>query len=173
MQTHKLGTSLPFVAVTTNAAGSLIEPDSTPTFTVYKNGVAVGALTDIAMTVVKTGFYRGAPAINVAAGFAVGDHVAVLGKAVIDEDEFEYPLYDGKVSLFSIDDLLSPLGTEIDGFAFAIVQKTLLAFAAGTRPPVDADGKVVFNQQDGETPQLTLTRGEAPGEITESVIASS
>lgn len=63
-------------------------------------------------------------------------------------------------------------GTAIDGVALERVLRTLLAFVAGERPAVNADGEAVFFKQDGVTPQLTLTRGEVPGVITESVIAS-
>ena len=107
MNTHKLGDTLYFHAVTTDDTGAAVAPTSIVT-TVYLNGSAVGALTAVAMTSMATGLYTGSAAITAGNGFADGDRLAVFATAVMSGVSKVALLCEFEVSTYAIDDLLAP-----------------------------------------------------------------
>lgn len=82
----QLGDTLEADFTTHNDAGANANADSTPTFTVYKNGSAVVAITSQNATNYGTGLYRCLAAITSANGFAVGDKVSLVATATVGGD---------------------------------------------------------------------------------------
>ena len=74
MSEIELGKSVEFNVTVHDDDGSMMNADSTPTLTVYKNNVAVGSLTNLSMTNNATGKYTYTVAIT-DSNFAAGDRV--------------------------------------------------------------------------------------------------
>jgi len=94
----QLGDTLEADFTTHNDAGANVNADATPTFTVYKNGSAVVALTNQNATNYGTGLYRCLAAITSANGFAVGDKVSLVATATVGGDTSSVVLKVGQVA---------------------------------------------------------------------------
>ena len=94
----QLGDTLEADFTTHNDAGANVNADATPTFTVYKNGSAVVALTNQNATSYGTGLYRCLAAITSANGFAVGDKVSLVATATVGGDTSSVVLKVGQVA---------------------------------------------------------------------------
>lgn len=88
----KLGAVLEVFAATHKLDGTAVNADSTPTVTVYKNGVAVGSpasptMTNRDMTNVETALYsytRTLDSANANGAFTAGDRVKVVATGTVD-----------------------------------------------------------------------------------------
>lgn len=103
MNEVKIGSDIPVIAYTRNAAGDLQDADSGPTYAVYANGSAV--LTGQAFTNITTGHYFDTCTISTGNGFAVGDLIEVKATATVDSVADSNPVFVGKVVAAIAEDL--------------------------------------------------------------------
>lgn len=143
MDEVKLGSDIQVIAYTRNASGELQDADSTPTYAVYADGVAV--LTGQTMTKIATGHYYDQCTISFGDGFAVGDLIEAKGTATVDAVADSGPLFTGRVVAALAEDLPSAatIATAVrdvnnttpaaDSFGAAVNSR--LASASYTAPP--------------------------------------
>ncbi|MBL9084190.1 MAG: hypothetical protein JNK76_20490 [Planctomycetales bacterium] len=156
----QLGDTLEVNFTTHNSDGSNVNADATPTFTVKKNGVDVGALTNVNASSLGTGLYRGQAAITAANGFAKGDKVEMAVTSIVGGVTSTILMQPHQVVNWR-----KPDGLEIEELVADIA-----AFLLGERDV--ADNVLRCKARDGSTVRVTLTMGTTPGEITASEIES-
>lgn len=158
MQKHFLGDTASVMVTTHNALGAAANADATPTVTVFKNGTAVVALTDVNMTAIATGLYRYAVALSVAAGFAHGDIVEIVATATVDGVTSKAAVYAVQVA--------EPVDV---GVTTERGIRSLMSQSVNVRT-FNEDGTSVGYKRDGVTPDTTVKLGTTPGNITESTL---
>lgn len=156
----QLGDTLEVNFTTHNDNGSNVAADVTPTITVKKNGVDVGALTNVNATSIGTGQYRGLAAITAANGFAKGDKVQVAVTSTVGTVQRTILMQPHQVVTWR----------KVDGLEIEELLADITAFLLGEKDVTD--NVLTCKARDGSTVRVTLTMGTTPGEITASEIAA-
>ena len=153
----QIGDTLEADFSTHNDAGANANADSTPTFTVYKNGTAVVALTSQNATNYGTGLYRCLAAITSANGFATGDKVSIVATATVGGDTSSVVLKVAQVVAITL---------TAAAIADAIVAEVLTQPTSGAPPASPTVGQALMY------PYVALVNDKADGNATDTVAPS-
>lgn len=127
------------------STGGKVNADSTPTFTIYKNGVDDTAnWTDAAVANLETGLYEITG--TVPAGCSIGDCIAVIVKATV-----------GSVALLVVNDQFQIF--DVDGFSMAEAMRLVSAMLLG-KASGGGTGTVTFRDVQDARNAVVMTVNE-------------